>query len=112
MKKAGRITALFAALAFTIIGSLQINAFEKPIFAISSFLVAVVFLYQFLGTQVLPSRSFSTIQNKSKEIVFGKGDFKLMPNRELQVVFITFLALLVFFTLGFGMGKFAYHIVH
>lgn len=109
MNRSERITYLIAAGLFTYAGILQIDGETKLIFPILSFLVAGVFFYLAFGKKVLKSCSFSEMNKEARKLVTGRSTKALSRNQAVRVAAVTFLAVVVSFGMGFGIGKLLYH---
>ena len=112
MKRKDKVLGLLASLAFTIVGYLQIDQSENKAMAGLSFLTAALFFYQAFGKKALTSCSFSALQDESKNMVTGDGKAFLNRNQAVKVAVITFLAVVVSFGIGFGVGKLIFHFIH
>ncbi|PRX53665.1 hypothetical protein [Flagellimonas meridianipacifica] len=112
MERKEKVLAVLASFTFTIVGFFQIDQSENRALAGLSFLTAALFFYQAFGRKILSSCSFSTIKNESKSMVAGDGKAVLNRNQAVKVAFITFLAVVICFGIGFGVGKLLYHVIH
>ena len=112
MKKEERRIALVAALIFTVVGFLQIDQSEDLVLATLSFIAAAMFFYQAFGKDVIRSCTFSALHDESKNIVVGDDKALINRNQAMKVALVTFLAVVVSFGIGFGVGKLIYHFIH
>ncbi|MEL7269273.1 MAG: hypothetical protein AAGL34_06860 [Bacteroidota bacterium] len=109
MKRNERIVYLIAAALFVCTGMLQIGKEKELILPILSFIVAGVLFYLAFGKKVVNNCSFSEMKREARKMVIKKPTNLLSKKQALKITAVTFLAVLVSFGMGFGVGKLIYH---
>ena len=103
--------ALGTAGIFVVIGFINLNGAEDLGITFLCFLSAGLFLYSYLGKSRMYC-SLSEINNSSRGIVLGDGDQKKNKWTPLQIGALTFFVILLFFSVGFGIGRAIYQITN
>ncbi|MEM9079047.1 MAG: hypothetical protein AAGC43_18555 [Bacteroidota bacterium] len=112
MKQKAKLMALLASLAFTVAGYLQIDQTENMAIPTLSFLTAALFFYTAFGKKVLTSFSLTKIKSESRNMVAEDGKILLNRSQTFKVALLTFLAVVVTFGIGFGLGRIIYQFIH